>query len=760
MRILLIENQPYASQITSKRNDITAYDGSLSQSVEVVAEDIKIRYGKLADVFIINTHLQIGNAPLSENAGIKLLKLLRLHYIDTHVVLYSWMSREMLMRDLRNAIIFSKGVSFCRLPDFLNVIQGINFTALSNEKAEKHELLQLFRAEYDPDDRHFDANMFGVWQLLKVQVAYEKAVPNTDAIEDIEVFRTINEYMDSYNGKLLQFINGWKDGDIIRDFFKAMHNGSCAALIEAEQQLKALDEEIAFKEEHMDMLATLIEDETNNVGVSQLSDLFGRKREVEGYIQELNYQRKEIERIQKQYDNIKPLRLVLDPNSDRGQDYRARIQKLGSSVSGGTVSRIFLAKRKPRIIYVDDMANKGWADVLQRIVYGGPDDNFVVVPVEGLSTDQIASDILAITKSNTVDLLIIDLRLKDERGYIEPSELSGFKVLNAINKSCPPFPILVFTASNKVWSLKEAFKGNVMSYWTKGGLEQNDEDSTFIKSYLELVDQIDWLTSIKWFVDLLANTQNTYNKIDSSAKNMYWWETRCITYKRGNLQFFRYFTSRTSILSILDNAVKTAQDYLRQMSFAEDRHKTEHLLVNSFVMYICDILEQIHHYKMKDKSFITLPVRMEANSKVHKLIQVTRNQAAHNAFLKSIERGDVIEFVKYVLDYLENIPPELSKYADAKTLEASNPNLTPISKRNTLLQQGKHIIVPVLGIDQDDKGYCYHFWSSALENWITGCIVVKERLTRNGVEVKVGDPIKVKKVVYPGTKKSYFKVED
>ena len=107
MKIYLIEKQPVAESITSRRDDIEVYDGCLDESVEMIAEDIKNRFAKSDDVLLIDVHLSIGGVPLSENAGIKLLKMLRLQRVDNHVVLYSWLSREMLMDDLSNAIRLS-----------------------------------------------------------------------------------------------------------------------------------------------------------------------------------------------------------------------------------------------------------------------------------------------------------------------------------------------------------------------------------------------------------------------------------------------------------------------------------------------------------------------------------------------------------------------------------------------------------------------------------------------------------------------------
>lgn len=743
MNILLIENQPLAEMIRSKRADIDVYV-ELAQSVEVVAADIKSRLAERYDVIIIGVHAQIGNALLSDNAGIQLLKLLRLHHVDKHVVLYSWMSREMLMGNLRNAIVFSKGVSFYRLPNFINEVQGLDFDKLSHETAEKNELLQLFRAEYNPDDRHFDANMFGVWQLMRVQLAYESVMLKRE-VEAADAFPKICEYMDSYRGRLVQYLHGREEDDVVRDFITAMHDERCAALIDVEEQLKQIESQIAFEANAKDLVGEQIEAAADDLEISELVGLYNKRREKKLCIRELERQKKEVECIQRQYAQVRPLRSVLDKDSDKGKALRT----LGASVSKEYAERYRLAQRKPRIIYVDDMAEEGWADVLQRMVYGDTNENFVTVPVKGRNAGQIVANILDADAKNPADLLILDLRLKDERGYVEPSELSGIEVLKNLDVHHPSFPILIFTASNKVWSLKEAFKGNATAFWIKGGLGQNDEDASCVRNYLDLIGQIDWLTSNKWFFGLLAKIQKTYDVINTTRDKKYWWETKYIYYQRGLKRFPRYFTMKNWVLQTLDNTVETAQGSLRQLSFMGNRDQTERLVQSPFVMQVCDILEQIHHYKEKDDkdSYIPLALRMKTNYRENDLIKYTRHQAAHSSYLENIKSERLIEFVDFVMNYLLTTPQVFAQCLDADEPESINGrDLTPVGERLERLNNGEVITVRVCRVDKLQDGCRYYFRTDEKRYNIMESVDVRDGLHQGNDKVEEGDVACVKRL--------------
>ena len=127
MSILLIENQPVANVIAESLSGIEVFPIDKFDSLETLSETIPDYY----DFYMINANLRVGNGICATNDGIKLLKQLRLRHNNSHVIIYSWLDKEMLMtQDIRNAILFSKGVSFYRLPDFLDFVRVIDMENL------------------------------------------------------------------------------------------------------------------------------------------------------------------------------------------------------------------------------------------------------------------------------------------------------------------------------------------------------------------------------------------------------------------------------------------------------------------------------------------------------------------------------------------------------------------------------------------------------------------------------------------------------
>lgn len=770
MRILLIENQPYASQITSKRNDITAYDGSLSQSVEVVAEDIKIRYGKLADVFIINTHLQIGNAPLSENAGIKLLKLLRLHYIDTHVVLYSWMSREMLMRDLRNAIIFSKGVSFCRLPDFLNVIQGINFTALSNEKAEKHELLQLFRAEYDPDDRHFSANIFGIWQLMRVQDAYDRLFGGgIGPKKDDETRKIINDYLNSYNGRLVQYING-QDAINLEEKLREEINlynekTRCEKLQQSLEAIKDIENELDDIQIQIVAINKLISTHSNADEGKDQNGLFHwvqrRAKEIAdeklsrlaiAETKELVGRKVMLQKEKQRHINIK--NWAEEPSSQPIDDYD------NNGFDDVTIKKIreTLNNRRPRIIYVDDMAEKGWANILKQIIYKNEEDYKRLTSIVPDRNDDVETIVHKICAIENPHLIILDLRLKDEYGYYAPADLSGFQVLKALDKKNLPCAILIFTASNKVWSLKEAFKGNVMSYWIKEGLDRADGIEDSVNDYLDLITQINTLTRVKGVFEYLAELKTMAKEINE-AQQLFWWETLEAKFEyrdeNGISIYHRKLTQKEDIISNLNMVVEFTQSSLRQMYFQTGDFSLSDIY-NMMVIQLAYIVEEILrcNESLMDPCSLFYKIGVCAPDAKIRNITIPRNGASHRRY-SHITDAEIIDYIAAIREFLFNKPSSstgsnLQTNEEKTNLPGTNDiEETPLIERQNRLKNGETITVKVIektSYMRDDEivGWFYNFYLNKFKT-MQGSLLYKSNLDHQEfiANIEEGDYIEV-----------------
>lgn len=790
MRMLLIENQPLADRINKAcSTDLEIFDVNWFQSAEAIAEEVKTRYAGWMDMYMINVNLKIGNNHLSENIGIKILKLLRLNHIDNHVILYSWLGREMLMGDLRNAIIFSKGISFHRLPEFMSVLPKINYEELSTEKADKTELLQLFRAEYNPDDRHFNANIFGVWQLIRIQDAYERLYDGTIKYSgDDESRKKVNDYLNSYNGKLVQFIREKEVENLderLREEISHRDERVHSEMLQyAVDSIQSIDDEMAKIDIQIATINKLVTPKTNQDteetpffmirewlrwGEKRANELAEKKlfslvgEETEEYIN----RKEELQKERQRCVDIK--NWAETPISQSGKSFD--VNSLSDSTIRGIRKALF--DRKPRIVYVDDMAEEGWADVLRRIIYRNAihyDRLKTIVPKKN---DSIETIVDAICNCDKPELIILDLRLKDERGYYAPATLSGFQVLQELNKKNPSCPIMIFTASNKVWSLKEAFKDNVVSYWTKGELDRSDGMNDGVNNYLDLLCQIGLLTSYKWLFELLADITDTIKQIEDNNKP-YWWEEKKLYYTTPNHHYQRKLTNKYQIINLLNSAKQTVQNDMRQMFFFDNSETAKDSMISTFVMRITDILEEIYDYEGTGTDYIRLIERMNAVGiqKVDDYMK-TRNKSAHQGY-SAQEPKDVVEYVKYVLNYLMTEPDEIVNspipywVSEAKEEPSSDQKgtqvlskkdtdegdgLTLVDERKSKLLQGEIIIVEINSVEEavnkkGEKGYYYYYSIDSKSDAREGAFVPEGR-----TQYHEGDIIKVK---YAGRKPYIF----
>ena len=606
MSILLIENQIVANVIAESFSGIEVFPTEKFDSLETLAETIPDD----RDLYIINANLRIGNGTCTANDGIQLLKQLRLRHNNSHVIIYSWLDKEMLMtQDIRNAILFSKGVSFYRLPDFLDFVRVIDMEELSIIKADKEELKQLFRTEYNPDDRHFNANMIGAWQLMRVQEAYEEIYDNqqeesTSSEQDDDARNMYNEsrqrildYLNTYNGRLVQYLGHYQSVESMKEILRSeiIAHDDAALLDKGKQAAEAINsieltvKDIDFQIKTLKNL--LINPNAEKKGTPEdgllsmmlnLFDNMGNRVErkvnerVNDTIAELESQKADLEKEKQQWLMWQKYMEARNANNAPNN-----VITIGQGYFNGIEEKkAALRTLKPRIIYVDDMAEEGWASVLRRMIYGNNTKNYnlltSICPQKEDTPESIVQKIQE-ANINEADMLILDLRLKDERGYFEPSELSGFRVLELLQEKIFSCPILIITASNKVWSLKKAFDGNVVSFWIKASMEQYDNDKAFVQNYIDLVELIYSLTSEKWFFDTVSTVKKMAAAIKNAKLSSFWWESLRVQYQEG---YNRKLTEKKDVIKILDRVVSKTQDNLRQLYYG---------LGNMYFTEVCQI---------------------------------------------------------------------------------------------------------------------------------------------------------------------------
>ncbi len=132
-----------------------------------------------------------------------------------------------------------------------------------------------------------------------------------------------------------------------------------------------------------------------------------------------------------------------------------------------------------KIAYIDDEYNKGWSILLSKIFKnsGVKVEDFYIYEgfKEHKDREELITDIKKYVDSIDADCYILDLRLHDddfEKG--KRLNLSGHEVAKYIRAINAGNQIVIFTASNKIWNLKEEiFKIGASGYTMKESPDLN-----------------------------------------------------------------------------------------------------------------------------------------------------------------------------------------------------------------------------------------------------------------------------------------------
>lgn len=402
-------------------------------------------------LFFIDVEIELDGGGPASSKGIEVLKYLRLKNYLQHCVMFSIVSLSELLKEHPERIILcSKGVTFVHTIDVLNV-------NVKNTPQESSDLKPYFKNDYIvSDDRHSVANWWGVYCLYKIQHIMEVS----------KAIRALNEAKKSQEGNIK----------------------------ELEQALEKLQEE---KPE-----ATIPRAWKEMNSYQGIVAQYFNKIESDSIIERVKMVEESFEGTQPETVNI--------PNST-DETFKESYSNLGTELHnapGRSFSVNMQDVRKnfrefpPKIIYVDDQADDGWANVFKRIIYGTTTTElFKTVKIEqNTDTEQnIVSKIREAQKAfsqmpkymlNPM-LLILDLRLFSTENTRKIEEVSGIKVLELLkNDSFPSFPIMVVSASNKINFFAKTITLGALFYWQKKGLEEINDTESIIANYYDFIKSV------------------------------------------------------------------------------------------------------------------------------------------------------------------------------------------------------------------------------------------------------------------------------
>lgn len=173
-----------------------------------------------------------------------------------------------------------------------------------------------------------------------------------------------------------------------------------------------------------------------------------------------------------------------------------------------------------KIIYIDDEYDKGWKNIFSSIFEkSGAEFMCYEGFCNDLTCEQQIESINAFVDKNDADCYIIDLRLHED-DFKQTKNLSGHRVAEHIKKINEGNQIVVFSASNKIWNLKEQLhRIKALGYVLKESpdLNLNRENSKLL--YTEFARLIQKACKLSYLRQLYT-TQKELCHMSSEAKSL------------------------------------------------------------------------------------------------------------------------------------------------------------------------------------------------------------------------------------------------
>ena len=183
-----------------------------------------------------------------------------------------------------------------------------------------------------------------------------------------------------------------------------------------------------------------------------------------------------------------------------------------------------------KILLIDDEADKGWDDVLRKML---PNAEFKTIQEQVPDYESLSDDAKKTIESGKYDLIFLDLRMNGvaEEGTLDPNEFSGMKILKAIKSQNRGNQVIMFTASNKAWNMKALLDAEADGYYIKESPEYAFPHSYSLSNAQTLCDDIKYCLSVSteqrsiWQsiknIKLIMESNNLANKYFSGMEVMH-----------------------------------------------------------------------------------------------------------------------------------------------------------------------------------------------------------------------------------------------
>lgn len=161
-----------------------------------------------------------------------------------------------------------------------------------------------------------------------------------------------------------------------------------------------------------------------------------------------------------------------------------------------------------KFFLIDDKSSSGWFEVIEYILHK-LNPTFSLTDIE-ISTEfpKLIEQIDIKIQENDFDLIFLDFRLyeqedDDKHNAAKIAEFSGAILLQHLKSNYPAIPVILFTASNKVWNIESLLDLGADGFYIKESPEipfSNEfSHQNFEKLIAQLKDLIPLSNTLKWY---------------------------------------------------------------------------------------------------------------------------------------------------------------------------------------------------------------------------------------------------------------------
>jgi CheY-like chemotaxis protein len=174
--------------------------------------------------------------------------------------------------------------------------------------------------------------------------------------------------------------------------------------------------------------------------------------------------------------------------STHGSDFSHFVSSLQTKI--GLPTDLYRAEGSLQIWFVDDQYANGWERLMEQMLFDLNVELKCFASLEGVKASIELAE--KYHPDSIPDLALVDLRLSADDvtfEHYDSEDLSGFEVVDSLLNSWPGLPVVIASASNKLWNVEKAIRKGAVGYWRKSDEIHDTVDQQAIITALDIYAQ-------------------------------------------------------------------------------------------------------------------------------------------------------------------------------------------------------------------------------------------------------------------------------